>query len=184
MTGLIAATIYSASEIGDPNLLWRAAAAYCLAIAGALAAMRQRPEGAPQAEHGELIDSIREEQRELARRYHEEKLRAEAASQAKTAFLAHLSHDIRTPLNHIIGFAEMMRHQTYGPLGDARYMTYVESIRVSGERLLGFFGSILDLAELEGGRRELEVAPLLVDELMLAASRRVSAQAQRARVTL
>ncbi len=46
-----------------------------------------------------------------------------------------------------------MRHETYGPLGDDRYADYVESIRISGERLLEFFASILELAELEGGRR-------------------------------
>jgi len=54
-------------------------------------------------------------QRLLARRYHEEQLRAEqAASRSKTSFLAHLSHDIRTPLNHIIGFADMLKQQPYG----------------------------------------------------------------------
>ena len=128
-----------------------------------------------------LLTSIREEQRILARQYHEEKLRAEAASRSKTSFLAHLSHDIRTPLNHIIGFAELMRHQTYGPLGDEHYGTYAESIRTSGERLLSFFASILDLAELEGGRRVLQEEELGVDDLLVAVTRRFSAQAQRAR---
>jgi two-component system, cell cycle sensor histidine kinase PleC len=131
-----------------------------------------------------LISSIREEQRILARRYHEEKLRAEAASQSKTAFLAHLSHDIRTPLNHILGFAELMRQETYGPLGDERYADYVESIRTSGERLLGFFASTLDLAELEGGRRVLNPIELEVDALLAGVSQRYAAQAQRKGITL
>ena len=132
----------------------------------------------------DLLVSIREEQRVLARRYHEEKLRAEAASRSKTSFLAHLSHDIRTPLNHIIGFAELMRHETYGPLGDERYADYVESIRGSGERLLSFFASILDYAELEGGRRALQEVELPADELLVAATRRFSAQAQRKGIAL
>ena len=130
-----------------------------------------------------LLMSIREEQKILARRYHEEKLRAEAASQSKTAFLAHLSHDIRTPLNHIIGFAELMQHETYGPLGD-RYVDYVDSIRTSGERLLSFFASTLDLAELEGGRRVLNPVELDVDDLLMGVTRRFSAQAQRKGIAL
>jgi two-component system cell cycle sensor histidine kinase PleC len=131
-----------------------------------------------------LLTSIREEQRVLARRYHEEKLRAEAASQSKTAFLAHLSHDIRTPLNHIIGFAELMRQETYGPLGDDRYADYVESIRTSGERLLSFFASTLDLAELEGGRRVLNPVEVDVDELLASSAKRFTAQAQRKGIAL
>ena len=127
----------------------------------------------------DLLVSIREEQRVLARRYHEEKLKAEAASRSKTNFLAHLSHDIRTPLNHIIGFAELMRHETYGPLGDEHYSSYVDSIRMSGERLLSFFASILDYAELEGGRRPLNDEELVVDDLLSETARRFSAQAQR-----
>lgn len=130
-----------------------------------------------------LLTAIREEQRHLARRYHEEKLRAEAASHAKTNFLAHLSHDIRTPLNHIIGFAELMRHQTYGPLGDARYADYVNSIKSSGEHLLASFATILDLAELEGGRKELRSEPVSVDALLDGVVQRFKGQAQRAGLT-
>jgi len=131
----------------------------------------------------QLLTNIREEQRLLARRYHEEKLRAEAASRSKTSFLAHLSHDIRTPLNHIIGFADMLRQQPFGPLGDAKYLSYVEAVKTSGERLLGFFGSILELAELEGGRRELRHDRFTADELLVGVFRRYTGQAQHAGVT-
>jgi two-component system cell cycle sensor histidine kinase PleC len=127
-----------------------------------------------------LLHSIQAEQRTLARRYHEEKLKAEAASIAKTNFLAHLSHDIRTPLNHIIGFAELMRHQTYGPLGDARYTEYVQSIKTSGEHLLASFATILDLTELESGQKELRNDPIPVDELIDTVAQRFRGQAKRA----
>ena len=132
----------------------------------------------------DLLASIREEQRVLARRYHEEKLKAEAASRSKTSFLAHLSHDIRTPLNHIIGFADMMKAETYGPLGDSRYKGYVDDIRNSGERLLSFFASILELAELEAGRKPLKAELFNIDEMLVAITRRFSGQAQRAGLTL
>jgi two-component system, cell cycle sensor histidine kinase PleC len=128
------------------------------------------------------LAEMREEQRLLARRYHEEKLRAEAASRSKTSFLAHLSHDIRTPLNHIIGFSDMMRQQAYGPLGDARYLGYAEAMKQSGEHLLSFFASILDLAELEGGQKPLRPQTFAVDDLLSSVVCRYSAQAKRARV--
>jgi len=131
-----------------------------------------------------LLTSIREEQRTLARRYHQEKLKAEAASTAKTNFLAHLSHDIRTPLNHIIGFAELMRHQTYGPLGDARYIDYVQSIKTSGEHLLASFATILDLTELESGQKELRIDPVSADGLIDTVVQKFNGQAARASVNL
>jgi two-component system cell cycle sensor histidine kinase PleC len=131
-----------------------------------------------------LLDSIQPEQRTLARRYHEEKLKAEAASRAKTSFLAHLSHDIRTPLNHIIGFAELMRHQTYGPVGDERYLGYLDMIKGAGEKLLGSFATILELAELEGGNKPLHEEVVDVDELMATVTRRFADQADRAGLQL
>lgn len=132
----------------------------------------------------QLLASIREEQRLLARRYHEQKLKAEVANRAKTVFLAHLSHDIRTPLNHIIGFAELMRQQTYGALGDRRYLNYVEAMKASGERLLSYFAAILELAELESGRRPQRLERIDVDDLLLGATRRFSGQANRGGLTL
>jgi two-component system cell cycle sensor histidine kinase PleC len=131
-----------------------------------------------------LLASVQHEQRQLARQYHAEKLKAEAANRSKTAFLAHLSHDIRTPLNHIIGFAELIRHQTYGPIGDARYLNYVDTIKGSGERLLGFFASIMDLAELESGQKELHLERVEIDELLETVGRRFKPQAGRAGVSL
>ncbi|WP_160300083.1 PAS domain-containing sensor histidine kinase [Devosia limi] len=131
-----------------------------------------------------LLNAIREEQRLLARRYHEEKLKAEAASRSKTNFLAHLSHDIRTPLNHIIGFAELMKHQTYGPLGDDRYADYVQSIKASGEHLLASFATILDLAELEGGQKQMRSDAVPVDDLLDGMAQRFRGQANRAGLTL
>ena len=131
-----------------------------------------------------LLSSIQEEQRTLARRYHEEKLRAEAASRAKTSFLAHLSHDIRTPLNHIIGFAELIGHQTYGPIGDKRYLGYIDMIKGSGEKLLTSFATILELAELESGSKPLHEEVVDVAELLVAVTRRFSTQASRAGLSL
>lgn len=127
-----------------------------------------------------MLAAIRDDQRQLARQYHEEKIRAEAASRAKTAFLAHLSHDIRTPLNHIIGFADLIGMETYGPLGDKRYGTYLSDIRQAGERLLGCFADILEFAELEGGRRVLKCEPIALCDLIEDAAARFSGRAARA----
>ncbi len=130
------------------------------------------------------LSAIREEQRQLARRYHEEKIRAEAASRSKTSFLRHLSHDIRTPLNHIIGFADLIRHQTYGPLGDSRYLGYIDTIKGSGERLLASFATILEYAELEGGQKTLREDPIEVDTLVRSVAERFRSQAGRAGISL
>ncbi|SDG36280.1 PAS domain-containing sensor histidine kinase [Pelagibacterium luteolum] len=131
-----------------------------------------------------LLGRIREEQKRLARRYHEEKLKAEASSRAKTSFLAHVSHDIRTPLNHIIGFADMLRLETFGPLGDRRYLTYLEDIKCSGEQLLKSFAEILEFAEIEGGRKALKQETLSVRELLKASAARVAKRAENAGIRL
>jgi two-component system cell cycle sensor histidine kinase PleC len=95
---------------------------------------------------------------DLAERFHEEKLRAEAANRAKAEFLANMSHELRTPLNAIIGFSQLMGSQTFGPLGSQKYGDYCAHILASGEYLLRVVSDVLDMARLEAGRERLNYA--------------------------
>ncbi|MGN6147596.1 MAG: PAS domain S-box protein, partial [Rhizomicrobium sp.] len=80
---------------------------------------------------------------------------AEAASRAKSAFLASMSHELRTPLNAIIGFSDIMRDEMFGPIGNVRYNEYAGLIRDSGQLLLDLISDILDTAKIEAGKMEL-----------------------------
>jgi signal transduction histidine kinase len=80
---------------------------------------------------------------------------AELASRTKTEFLANMSHELRTPLNAVIGFAEIMQGQIFGPLGDARYIEYAADIRDSGQHLLNLINDLLDVSKIEFGKVEL-----------------------------
>jgi cell cycle sensor histidine kinase DivJ len=76
----------------------------------------------------------------------------DGAARAGAELLADLSHEMRTPLNAVIGFADAMTAETYGPLGHAKYQEYAGIIRASGRHLLDLVSSILDLARIEAGR--------------------------------
>ena len=80
---------------------------------------------------------------------------AERANKLKSEFLASMSHEIRTPLNAIIGFAEMLTYQIFGPLGSTKYKEYADDIRASGEHLLYLINDILDLSAIEAGKHSL-----------------------------
>ena len=81
---------------------------------------------------------------------------AEAASKAKSAFLASMSHELRTPLNAVIGFSETMLVETFGPLGSPRYKEYLGDIHDSGAHLLALINDMLDMSRLRcrSGRTE------------------------------
>ncbi|WP_170294608.1 PAS domain-containing sensor histidine kinase [Roseospira navarrensis] len=79
---------------------------------------------------------------------------AEAASQAKSHFLASMSHELRTPLNAILGFSDVMREQSFGCVPPP-YLEYADSIHRSGKHLLDIINQILDLAKIEAGRVDL-----------------------------
>ena len=98
---------------------------------------------------------------------------AEAAYRSKASFMATMSHELRTPLNLIIGFSnalldlpEMYENQMLPDL----YRADIAAIRSSGKHLLGLINDILDLAKVEAGKLELNMAPLamapLIDEVM------------------
>lgn len=77
---------------------------------------------------------------------------AELANRAKSAFLANMSHELRTPLNGILGFAEIIRDQMIGPMGNSRYAEYAGDIHSSGTHLLHIINDILDLSKVEAGQ--------------------------------
>lgn len=83
---------------------------------------------------------------------------AEQASQAKSTFLAHMSHELRSPLNAVIGFSEIIKQEMFGPVGSPRYGLYAGYIRSSGEHLLAIINNILDLAKVEAGKWEVSLA--------------------------
>ncbi|HRD49017.1 MAG: response regulator [Candidatus Competibacter sp.] len=81
---------------------------------------------------------------------------AEAANQAKSVFLANMSHELRTPLNAILGFAALMRRDA--AVTDPQRQN-LDIINRSGEHLLGLINDILDMAKIEAGRVQLQIAP-------------------------
>ena len=109
---------------------------------------------------------------------------ADRASKAKSKFLASMSHELRTPLNAVIGFAELIREQAHGAVGDARYVEYATDIRDSGAHLLGMVNDLLDMARLEAGRRELRETRLAVMDEIAATLRLIRPVYNKAGVNL
>lgn len=90
----------------------------------------------------------------------------EKSNQAKSNFLAYMSHELRTPLNGIIGFSDMINRQILGPVGNDKYIEYAGDINFSAKHLSEIVNDILDMARVEGGRIELEDAPVDIEELL------------------
>ena len=76
---------------------------------------------------------------------------AEIANKMKVAFLAAMSHELKTPLNAVLGFSEIIRDEILGPVGHDGYREYAGDIHKSGARLLAVINDVLDVSRLEGG---------------------------------
>jgi two-component system, cell cycle sensor histidine kinase PleC len=131
----------------------------------------------------ELERSERESE-DLAAKYSAEKMRAEAASAAKSSFLANMSHELRTPLNAINGFSQMMVQQIYGPLGDTRYSDYARDILTSGTHLLDLINDVLDMAKIEAGKFTITPKPMALDDVIEQAVRMANGRAIEKQVTI
>ncbi len=106
---------------------------------------------------------------------------AEAASRAKSAFLANTSHEIRTPLNGLLGLAQLAQQPGLDP---GRRQQYLRQIFDSAENLSGIISDILDLSKIEAGKLTLEAVPFKLRMVLNAVQRSYHALAEARGLTL
>lgn len=100
------------------------------------------------------------------------------AARAKAAFLAAISHELKTPLTAVIGFSDIMRQEMFGPLGDPHYSGYTVAIHSNGAKLLNMINDILDLTRVEGGLIDLDDDTVLIADVVSSACATALAQSE------
>ena len=109
---------------------------------------------------------------------------AEHASALKSDFLAKVSHEIRTPLNAILGFAEVIMEERFGPIGNERYKDYLKDIHSSGAHVMSLVNDLLDLSKIEAGKLELTFGSVDANRIVSECISLMQPQANRARVII
>lgn len=104
--------------------------------------------GNPICMMGSFLDVSKIKETEML--MNEARIKAEEASRLKSYFLASVSHELRTPLNSIIGFADLLKEKTFGPLNEKQFKQ-ISNISTSGKHLLKLIDDILDLSKIETG---------------------------------
>jgi len=108
---------------------------------------------------------------------------AEHANKAKSEFLAAMSHDLRTPINAIGGYADLAAEGVYGPVTEGQRKA-MERIRRAGNHLLSLINDILSFAKIEAGRLQLHIADIPLNELIAGAAVMVEPQASKKGLSL
>jgi PAS domain S-box-containing protein len=124
----------------------------------------------PVREHGRLSGAVVNCRDITARKHAEFELvvardAAEAASRAKSDFLARMSHELRTPLNSIIGFANVLHQDKVDTMTEKQHI-YCHRIVTNGLHLLGLINNLLDLSKIEAGRMTLDLSYVRLDALV------------------
>jgi PAS domain S-box-containing protein len=141
---------------------------------------RTRPDGPNLFAVFRDLSQVRKNENELqqARRL------ADRAASAKADMLARISHEVRTPLNAIIGFAEVMIGARFGALGNERYIEYMKDIRASGERVIAIINDLSDLSRIETGKLDLAFANQNLNDLVESCVAVMQPQANRERIII
>ncbi len=103
------------------------------------------------------LEAALKENKEINEKLDEARLLAEQANLSKTRFLANMSHDIRTPMNAIVGLSELMEHHIENP---EMLQVYISKLQSSSQYLLDLINDILDLSKIENGSPELRLEPM------------------------
>jgi signal transduction histidine kinase len=159
------------------RISWEDEPAHALvtAIAGRAASTRTELEAArAEIAAGKLAEAALTEARQ----------QADKASAAKSDFLAKISHEIRDPLNAIIGFSEVMMEERFGPIGNERYRQYLRDIHASGGHLISLINDLLDLSKIEAGKLELAFGAVALDDLTQQCVALMQPQANREHIII
>ena len=110
---------------------------------------------------------------------------AEASAVARRLdFLAKVSHEVRTPLNSILGFTELMLEERLGAIGNPRYKGYVEDIHQSGLYALSLLNDLLDISKIDAGKFDLDFTAVDLPELVEACVNSLQPLAKQERILL
>ncbi len=108
----------------------------------------------------------------------------EKIAAAKSEFLGKISLEIRTPLNTIIGFSEVMTGERFGPIGNERYLEYLKDIHAAGSHLVSLVDDLLDLSKIEAGKLDLAFTGVNLNEIARQCVAIMQPQANRERVII
>ena len=109
---------------------------------------------------------------------------ADRAATARADLLARISHEVRTPLNAIIGFADVMISERCGALDNERYIEHMKDIRASGERVIAIINDLTDLSRIETGKLDLAFANQNLNDLVENCVAGMQPQADRERIII
>ena len=127
-------------------------------------------------------DFTEEKKRELEQEeaLRQEKIKAEKANEAKSIFLFNMSHDIRTPMNAIVGYSQLMKKELTNP----KLVHYQEMIEQSSKLLLSIINNVLDMARVESGKMELDENYEVVGNITQLVCSAFAAEASRKNIEL
>jgi len=123
-------------------------------------------------EYSETLEMrVRERTAELEK----SKIAAEEASRAKSDFLAHISHEFQTPLNAVVGFTKVLQDRMFGEIND-KQEEFLRYIADAGANLSRIIAEIVDVAQVKSGRIKLQVAPVVIAEVLSRTTRLLASQ--------
>jgi signal transduction histidine kinase len=136
------------------------------------------PDGGTLLTYSDITDTTRAERALI-----EKNEALQAADRIKSEFVSHVSYELRTPLNSMLGFAQMLAEPAFGPLAE-KQREYVDDILSSGTTLRAIVDDILDLATIDAGTLELKLEPVHVREVIEQARQGVEDRLKQNGVTL
>ena len=144
---------------------WDGASALALVVTSAQADERQRTTQLALSAAEDEIRTLENEMRDLRASFERTGRReAQNAAATKADFLAKVNHEIRTPLNSMIGFAEVIMAERFGPIGNERYREYLKDMHEAGTQMVSLLNDLLDLSKIETGQLDLTFANVDLNE--------------------